>query len=374
MVALRPEIRGPTTSTRPGFFVEDLESQAVLGLPVVYPPQAVSSRGIVPPGIFRSIHTHIVHSRTMIRIHSMIRASFRHPTETLPCWNRLGRSPVIRPGLLAVVTTFVLIPVSCSLQFSHANYVASFTVLVVAIHPLVYLLTFVIDDLAIRYGETMACLLHATTVNAVEVIVAVVGLIRNEPQAVHVSLLGSFIINTLLIPGLCFFFGGIRLSNQHFDRMTSHSKSPMVVLSFIAFILPSTLDHVNSINKIPNAEQREAAHSHLADRLISIIMFLTYVGHTISQLLLEPREDGSTSIAVDDSASNPAGTSINQSSPGADSPDSDEATFLESGTTEERYSRSETPMISATTAVIILFGVCGVCQSRCMMPYGFTKC
>ncbi|KAH8986880.1 hypothetical protein EDB92DRAFT_1220513 [Lactarius akahatsu] len=333
-------------------------------------------------GHFHSIHTHlqVLSFRMVTRIHFLIGAPFRLLTEAHHCWNRLARSPAIRPGLLAAVTTSVLIPVSCSLYFFHANFVTSFTVLVTAIHPLIFLLNIVIDDLAIRYGETVACLLHATTMNAVEVIVAVVGLIRNEPQAVQVSLLGSLIVNTLLIPGLCFFFGGLRLSNQHFNRMIVHSKSPMVMLGLIAFVLPSTLDPVYFVNeklKLPNAERREATHSnHLADRIISVIMLLTYVGYTVSQLILgktwrnicahqsvsfrsdaELHSDRPTPIAVGNSAVNPTDATINSSSPTANSPD--EYSSLESSASEEHLGL-EIPKISTAIAIISLFGACGL--------------
>ncbi|KAH8997877.1 hypothetical protein EDB86DRAFT_3102045, partial [Lactarius hatsudake] len=430
-MSLRSSIRDPTSTTHPGPFLDDLEPPTEFGLPlhVGYPPQAVSSdtiRGIVLDprdlhrGHFHSVHTHlqVLSSRMVMRIHFLIGAPFRLLTEALHCWNRLAGSPAIRPGLLAAVTTSVLIPVSCSLYFSHANFAASFTgerraehsevqhagdpllksflVLVVAIHPLIFLLNFVIDDLAIRYGETIACLLHATTMNAVEVIVAVVGLIRSGPQAVQVSLLGSLIVNTrkslsgfyncqwntnlglflVLIPGLCFFFGGLRLSNQHFNRMIAHSKSPMVMLGLIAFVLPSTLDPVYFINEKPNGKRREATHNHLVDRIVSVIMLLTYVGYTVSQLLLgktrrnicahqsvsfrsdaELHSDGQISIAAGNSAVNPADATINLSSPTANSPD--EYSSLESGASEE-YSGSETPKISTAVAIICLFGACGL--------------
>ncbi|KAI9430061.1 hypothetical protein H4582DRAFT_2104097 [Lactarius indigo] len=361
-MSLRSSILGPTSITPPG----DPQTELVLPLPVAYPPRALRESS---DSHFRyMIHTHLSPSR-MTRIHSLIRAPFFLFTEALLRWNRLA--PAIRPGLLAAVMTSVLIPVSCSLYFSHANYVTSFTVLIVAIHPLVYLLNFVIDDLAIRYRETIACLLHATTVSLAEVIVAVIGLRRNEPHAVQVSLLGSLIVNTLLIPGLCFFFGGLRLSNQHFNRMISHSKSPVVMLGLIAFILPSTLDPVYFVNEKPNVGRRNTTHDCLADRVvrlvISIIMLLTYVWYTVSQLLSDsfpnrsdvaPRLDGSTPIAVGGSAVNSADATVNPPSPTANS--LDEHTSLESRASDEQYLGLETPKISTAIAVISLFGVCGL--------------
>ncbi|KAH9173980.1 hypothetical protein EDB89DRAFT_2152892 [Lactarius sanguifluus] len=374
-MSLRSSIRDPTSATHSGPFLEDPEPPATefgLPLPVGYPSQGVSSdtiRGIqvlldamdLHRGHFRSIHTHlqVVSSRMVMRIHFLIGAPFRLLTEALHCWNRLAGSPAIRPGLLAAVTTSVLIPVSCSLYFSRANYVASFTVLVVAIHSLVYFLNFIFDDLEIRYGDAIACLLHATTV---------VGLIRNEPQVVQAS---------LLIPGLCFFFGGLRLSDQHFNRMIARSnlKSPMVILGFIAFILPSTLGPVHFVNEKPNVERRGTTPNYLVDRIPSCFSVssvesvpMAYVGYTISQLLLgtrsdtEPRQaDGPTSIPAGNRAANPpADAPVNLSSHTANSNSPDEDTSVESGASEEQCSGLETPKISATIAIIVLFGVSGL--------------
>ena len=42
----------------------------------------------------------------------------------------------------------------------------------------------------------------------------------------------------------------------------------MVILGFIAFILPSTLDPGHTIKEKLNEEQSEAPHNHLLDRIV----------------------------------------------------------------------------------------------------------
>ncbi|KAF8258942.1 hypothetical protein EI94DRAFT_1067074 [Lactarius quietus] len=365
-------LRAPTNRTPPGYSTADLESSTGPELPVVYPPRANSftigrmDTNLDPNAIglyHRLSRTCFVPVRAMERIHSLIRAPFRLLTEKLQRWNRLRRSPNIRP-LLAALMISILIPASCILHFSQANYVASFTVLVVTMHLLIYFLKFVTDDLVICYGERTACLLHATMMNAVEVIVAVVGLTRNGPQAVKTSLLGSLIFNMLLIPGLCFFFGGLHSSDQHFKRMilSPHSKYPMVILAFVAVILPSILDAMHIFNLSatlkPNAERRpgEATHKHSPHRIVSIIILLTNVGYTSCQLLLEPGEDVSSSIAASDSAANaanPAHASAIPSTPATNPPTSSESSVL-----EERHSGPK--RISAVIGIITLLGGCGL--------------
>lgn len=47
-----------------------------------------------------------------------------------------------------------------------------------------------------------------------------------------------------------------------------HSKSPMVILGFIAFILPSTLDPIHFVKEKLNVERSEATHNHSVDRIV----------------------------------------------------------------------------------------------------------
>lgn len=56
--------------------------------------------------------------------------------------------------------------------------------------------------------------LNTTLGNAVELIVAIIALAKCEIRVVQSSLLGSILSNLLLVLGMCFFFGGIKYSEQ----------------------------------------------------------------------------------------------------------------------------------------------------------------
>lgn len=58
--------------------------------------------------------------------------------------------------------------------------------------------------------------MNATLGNAVELIVAIIALVKCELQVVQSSLLGSILSNLLLVLGMCFFAGGIKYSEQGF--------------------------------------------------------------------------------------------------------------------------------------------------------------
>lgn len=77
-----------------------------------------------------------------------------------------------------------------------------------AIIPLAKLLGFGTEELAMRVGQTIGGLLNATLGNVVELIVAILALVKCELQIVQSSLLGSILSNLLLVLGMCFFAGG----------------------------------------------------------------------------------------------------------------------------------------------------------------------
>jgi Ca2+:H+ antiporter len=70
------------------------------------------------------------------------------------------------------------------------------------------LLGFATEEIALRVGQTLGGLINATLGNAVELIVAIIALIKCELEVVQASLLGSILSNLLLVLGMCFFAGG----------------------------------------------------------------------------------------------------------------------------------------------------------------------
>lgn len=63
------------------------------------------------------------------------------------------------------------------------------------------------ETLAMFTSQTIGGLLNATLGNAVELIVAILALVKCELQVVQSSLIGSILSNLLLVCGMCFFAG-----------------------------------------------------------------------------------------------------------------------------------------------------------------------
>lgn len=84
----------------------------------------------------------------------------------------------------------------------------------VAIIPLANLLSFATETMAARRGPAVGALMNVTFGNAVELIIFVIALVKDEIRVVQASLLGSILANLLLILGMCFLLGGLRFREQ----------------------------------------------------------------------------------------------------------------------------------------------------------------
>ena len=61
--------------------------------------------------------------------------------------------------------------------------------------------------------------------------------------SVQASLLGSVFSNMLLVLGCCFFFGGLKHKEQHFNSTSAVANMSLLLLSSLALVLPTPLSH-----------------------------------------------------------------------------------------------------------------------------------
>lgn len=133
-------------------------------------------------------------------------------------------------------------PVGIILEATHQNPIAVFVVNFIAIIPLAALLSYATEEIALRVGETLGGLLNATFGNAVEVIVSIIALIKDEVLIVKTSLIGSILSNLLLVMGMCFFFGGLRRTEQFFNTTVAQTAASLLALAIAAIIIPTAFD------------------------------------------------------------------------------------------------------------------------------------
>ncbi|KAJ5533197.1 hypothetical protein N7494_009749 [Penicillium frequentans] len=134
---------------------------------------------------------------------------------------------------------FIAAPVGIGLYAADVQPVAIFVVNFIAIIPLAAMLSFATEEIALRTGETIGGLLNATFGNAVELIVAIIALVKKEVVIVQTSLIGSMLSNLLLVMGMCFFFGGINRMEQHFNVTVAQTAASILAIAVAALIIPT---------------------------------------------------------------------------------------------------------------------------------------
>ncbi|KAF3482872.1 calcium/proton exchanger [Arthroderma uncinatum] len=171
----------------------------------------------------------------------------------------------------------VFVPLGLLSGFLHWSPTATFVLNFIAIMPLASLLSFATEELAATLGETLGGLLNATFGNAVELIVSIVALSKNEIRIVQSSMLGSVLSNILLVLGCCFFFGGLNYHEQLFNSTAASTMSSMMTVASASLIIPSTLYASLSSSK---ADSREnilfLSHGTAIILLIVYIMYLYF--------------------------------------------------------------------------------------------------
>jgi Ca2+:H+ antiporter len=106
-----------------------------------------------------------------------------------------------------------------------------------AIIPLAALLSFATEEVSAELGQTIGGLMNASFGNAVELIVAVMALSRDEIVIVQTGMLGSILSNILLVLGCCFISGGVfgaegwRGSEQTFSMTAANTMSDMLAVA-----------------------------------------------------------------------------------------------------------------------------------------------
>jgi Ca2+:H+ antiporter len=163
-----------------------------------------------------------------------------------------------------------------------------------AIVPLTQLLGFATEELSLRVGQTVAGLLNATLGNAVELIVAIIALVKCELRVVQSSLIGSILSNLLLVLGMCFFAGGTRFSEQGFSLGAAHINSSLLTLSSVAILLPALLYFTvivqveSGSSALDVASKRAGADILKISHGAAVLLLTTYGCYLIFQLLSHP--------------------------------------------------------------------------------------
>lgn len=172
----------------------------------------------------------------------------------------------------------VFVPVGIAVEAVGLDPTIIFAMNAVAIIPLAGLLSHATECVASRMGDAIGALLNVTFGNAVELIIFIIALVKNEIRIVQASLLGSILANLLLIMGMAFLLGGLRFQEQIYNSTVTQMSACLLSLAVTSLLLPT-------------AFHASFKDSDLADRSTlkvsrgtSVVLLLVYILYIVFQL------------------------------------------------------------------------------------------
>ncbi|KAL1848682.1 hypothetical protein VTK73DRAFT_10095 [Phialemonium thermophilum] len=172
----------------------------------------------------------------------------------------------------------VFVPVGIAVHFTNASAGIIFAMNAIAIVPLAGLLSHATEAVASRLGDTIGALMNVTFGNAVELIIFIIALVKNEIRIVQASLLGSILANLLLILGMCFLFGGLRFREQIYNSTVTQMSACLLSLSVTSLLLPTAF-HAS----FSNADTADTKVLQVS-RGTSVVLLLVYGLYLLFQL------------------------------------------------------------------------------------------
>jgi Ca2+:H+ antiporter len=151
----------------------------------------------------------------------------------------------------------IMVPVGFAVYYAKLAPVPVFIINFIAIIPLAAMLSSATEELAIRVGETLGGLLNATFGNAVELIVSVQALIKNEITIVKTSLIGSMLSNLLLVLGMSFFLGGVNRLEQFFNVTVAQTAASLLALCIASLIIPTVFHNMIAEDNVTEGDAQK---------------------------------------------------------------------------------------------------------------------
>jgi Ca2+:H+ antiporter len=140
----------------------------------------------------------------------------------------------------------------------------------VAIIPLAGLMGRSTENLAHHLGPGIGGLLNATFGNAAELILALMALHEGKGDLVKASITGSVIGNVLLVLGLAILLGGLRHSQQTFNRTAASLGGTLLGLACVGLIVPAVYYQLLPVNRRESLE-------HIISGEIAVILAAMYL-------------------------------------------------------------------------------------------------
>ncbi|KAL6714295.1 hypothetical protein ACLMJK_007718 [Lecanora helva] len=194
-----------------------------------------------------------------------------------------SQSKVILLSSWPAIVSIPAVPAGFAVKYSDQSPIVTFVVNFIAILLLGRILDVVTEELKTRWGEKGMFIL-VTSSNAIQLVVAIIALIKHESPIVQTSLIGAVLSNSLLIVGIGFFLGGLRYREQYFDSLLTGSFLNELVLSVAALILPTAIHSSNAM------DANTLAKFSRGEALLLLVSYLCYIRYSLGSHSHRPRE------------------------------------------------------------------------------------
>jgi Ca2+:H+ antiporter len=138
----------------------------------------------------------------------------------------------------------LFVPISVALYCLHAHPLITFISTAAAIVSISHIIIETTSIIAQRVSSTFSALINATFGNVIEFFIAIFSLRAGLVDMVKSTMVGSIIINVLLLIGLSMFVGGLKYKEQTFNKESAGVSSTMLIIVVIGLALPSVYDMV----------------------------------------------------------------------------------------------------------------------------------
>jgi len=161
-------------------------------------------------------------------------AGHGHPGAALPALRKMLSSKV--------ALMLVCVPLAWILwAFVEVSPSVTFVVNVGAIIPLSWLISEATEQLEVDVGATLGTLLNSSFGNVVEIILSISAIRAGLVKVVQAALLGSILMNLLLVLGCCFFVAGIKSHEVKFNTQSATYQLCLLAVSSLALCVPTSL-------------------------------------------------------------------------------------------------------------------------------------
>ncbi|OJW02118.1 MAG: calcium/proton exchanger [Chloroflexi bacterium 54-19] len=188
-----------------------------------------------------------------------------------------------------IYTLLIFIPLAFVAEFAGFPPVLVFFTACLGIVPLAKIMGTATEELAAKAGQGIGGLLNGTFGNAVELIIAVLALIRAQEnpkllEVVKASITGSIIGNLLFVLGLSILVGGWKRDKQTFNETATRASNTLMSLTAIALIIPAVFAFTLTT---PTSDVERISQRDLLENLslgVAAILILSYMAQLVFSL------------------------------------------------------------------------------------------